>query len=84
MFLAVSDLIPGVPFCVPLNPTSTFYSFWIPILVFETLMCTLALLRGYRSYKEHILRFNASEHATGHGSLILQILLRDSILYFMV
>ena len=79
-FPVTSHLIPGRPICVPLNISTHFWSFWVPLLAFETLMCSLALFRGFQSYKRHeILNGDSTV-----GSRLLQILIRDSILYFIV
>jgi len=74
--IAVSNLIPGLPFCVPLEIPKTFYAFWIPILVSESLMCGLALLRGLQSYHDRQ-RHQSSRH-------LVEILVRDSFLYFLI
>ncbi|KAJ3893628.1 hypothetical protein GG344DRAFT_74873 [Lentinula edodes] len=50
-FQAETHLLPGLP-CVALHVPSYFYSFWIPILAFETLLCILALIRGFRAHTE--------------------------------
>ena len=75
--VAYSNLVPGMPLCLPIGVSSHFYAFWIPILCFETLLCSLAILRGYLSYKRKELDRLSGRH-------ILEILIRDSILYFMV
>ncbi|KAH9478051.1 hypothetical protein JR316_0010288 [Psilocybe cubensis] len=40
---ATAVQIPGGAFCVPANVTPHFYAFWIPMLAFETLLCTSLL-----------------------------------------
>ncbi len=95
LFVTVeANLIPGIPFCIPIGTSKHFYAFWIPILSFETLLCFLALFRGYMSYKDQELRLrlrrrkaqrlgNAS-YQERRGATLLEILLRDSVAYFIV
>jgi len=89
-----ANLIPGIPFCIPIGTSKHFYAFWIPILSFETLLCFLALFRGYMSYKDQELRLrlrrrkaqrlgNAS-YQERRAATLLEILLPDSVAYFIV
>ena len=94
--VAVSNLVPGTPFCVALGDLSHFYAFWIPILCFETLLCALAIIRGYRSWRDNEIKLRRkrrrtlntsaqTENASGSSGLnVLEILLRDSVGYFIV
>ena len=95
--IAISHPFPGFVFCTPLDIPSHFYAFWIPILSFETLLCSLALLRGYKSYRDHEIRrigrlrrrrpsVSRDPNPTPSGGElnILEILLRDSVFYFIV
>jgi len=67
----------SIHFCVVTSIPSFFYATWIPIVTFETLLFSLALFKGYQSWK--------SEVPTGwSGQVALNILIRDSILYFLV
>jgi len=67
----------GGMFCVPSRVSPNFYLFWIPILAFETLLCVLALFRGFQT-----LRSGGSLFISGRHLVIT--LIRDSILYFFV
>jgi len=69
--------IPGFPFCVAYDVSDHFYAFWIPIIFFETFLCALALYRGWQNY--HI---RSRTHFSGER--IFEILVRDSIMYFLV
>jgi len=69
--------IAGFSFCAAGNTTHHFYAFWIPILVYETILCVLAMLRGIQNYRE-----TSSVYLS--GKRIFAILVRDSILYFLV
>ena len=77
LHIAVSHLIPGLTFCVPLSLPKNFYAFWIPALVSETLLCGLALYRGLQGY------FNR-KNVYQSGRRLLEVLIRDSFLYFFV
>ncbi|TDL17918.1 hypothetical protein BD410DRAFT_793793 [Rickenella mellea] len=74
---ASSHILPGIPICLPIGAPSHFYAFWIPILIMETLLCVLACYRGYKSYM-------VQASTQNRGRRILEILVRDSILYFLV
>lgn len=91
-----STFIQGSTFCIPSNAKGYFYAFWIPILCFETLLCALACIRGYKSYKDHEIRMmlrhrnriQSTEAQISQdpdtGLTILEILLRDSVGYFVI
>ena len=72
--------IPGIPFdfCAPLGPPRWFYVYWIPLMVFETILFTLALVKGYTSVRFHF------ETGSASGKSLLECLIRDSIFYFAV
>ncbi|KAE9390329.1 hypothetical protein BT96DRAFT_1002400 [Gymnopus androsaceus JB14] len=63
--------------CMPAQlPPSYFYTFWIPILAFESLLCVLALVRGFQTYRARGSLFQ-SERLVG-------VLIRDSVCYYVV
>lgn len=62
--------------CYPAGLTSLIRTFWIPILVFETLLCSLVLLRGYQSS-------NSGDLKTS-GNRLMHILIRDSVIYYVL
>jgi len=70
--------VPGVTFCVPDQVGDHFYLFWIPILVFESLLVGLALFRGFQA----VLSSDGSLFRSGRQ--LVNVLIRDSVLYFMV
>jgi hypothetical protein len=74
---AVSQLIPGMHFCIPLGVSPDFYIFWLPIIAFETLLGVLALVRGVQTVR--------SDHGLMRvGRDLINILIRDSVLYFLM
>ena len=65
--------------CAPLNLQSVpyFYAFWIPMLVSESVLCGFALFRGFRSYRP-------AENVLQSGRRIVEVLVRDSVSYFVM
>lgn len=79
---ARSHIIPGHPFCVPVDVPHHLYAFWIPIIAFESLLCGMALYRGFQG-------FNSRDRSGGSGlfrsgARLVNILVRDSIIFFLV
>ncbi|KAJ7429739.1 hypothetical protein B0H11DRAFT_2211908 [Mycena galericulata] len=77
---ARSHPILGMPtFCYPVATTvpSYFFAFWIPIIAFESLLCGLALYRGFQTFRASGTLFQSGRH-------LVSILIRDSVLYFLV
>ncbi|KDR66617.1 hypothetical protein GALMADRAFT_147830 [Galerina marginata CBS 339.88] len=69
--------ISGGTFCVPFGISPHFYVFWIPMLAFESLLCFLALVRGFQTFKSNGSLFHSGRQLVG-------ILVRDSLIYFLV
>lgn len=72
-----SNFIPGFPFCIPFDVPSYLYAFWIPILAFESLLCGMALFRGFQAFHYRQSVFQSGRH-------LVTLLLRDSIVYFLM
>lgn len=70
--------IPNGVFCVPSNVSPHFYIFWIPMLAFEALLCSLAVIRGFRTYRSN------RTSIFHNGRELVAILIRDSLIYFLV
>ena len=72
-----AHVIPGFPFCIPLDVPHYLFAFWIPIIAFESLLCGMALFRGFQAfrYRQNVLR--AGRH-------LVTLLLRDSIIYYIM
>ncbi|KAF9041547.1 hypothetical protein BJ165DRAFT_1406462 [Panaeolus papilionaceus] len=64
-------------FCVPSNVPKNFYTFWIPMLAFECLLCVLALIRGFQTFRSNGSLFQS-------GRKLVGVLIRDSIFYFLI
>lgn len=66
-----------VVFCAPSNVSLKFFTFWIPMLANECLLCFLALVRGFQTFRSGGTLFRSGRRLVG-------ILIRDSALYFVV
>ncbi|KDR69179.1 hypothetical protein GALMADRAFT_256020 [Galerina marginata CBS 339.88] len=70
--------IPGGKYCTP-SQSVNFFSFWIPVLIFDFLLFSLAVFRGLAELK-----------SDGSGMLrdgtrsLFGIMVRDSVFYFLV
>jgi len=65
--------------CILQNTWPLSYLYWLPFLAFETVLFSLALIKGVHSYRDKEIAF-----AHGRAVRAMEILLRDSILYFML
>ncbi|KDR65885.1 hypothetical protein GALMADRAFT_260088 [Galerina marginata CBS 339.88] len=75
--IIIAVQIPGGKSCIPTR-VSNFYSFWIPVLLFDFMLFFLAVIRGIGEY-----RSDGSSLFRGGRSLV-GILIRDSVFYFLV
>ncbi|PPQ94555.1 hypothetical protein CVT25_012032 [Psilocybe cyanescens] len=74
--------IPSGKFCVPFNISTHYYTFWIPIICFEVLLCVLGLFRGAQISKS--VRFGGGPSTfLRSGHRLVDILFRDSLIYFI-
>jgi len=64
-------------FCSPTNVSTKFYTFWIPILLNECLLCILVLIRGFQTFRSGETIFQTGRH-------LVSILIRDSVFYFIM
>jgi hypothetical protein len=62
---------------VPDGVPDYFFAFWLPIILFESLLCGLALYRGFQTFRAAGTLFQSGRH-------LVAILIRDSVLYFLV
>ncbi|EAU86670.2 hypothetical protein CC1G_07328 [Coprinopsis cinerea okayama7 len=87
----VVEWSPNFVMCVPTGFASSFYLFWIFILVFDILIFMLALLEGLKYFREvarqrelhdsgQLVTFGSVLWGPREGTL-LRVLLRDSILF---
>ncbi|KAF9552391.1 hypothetical protein CPC08DRAFT_277812 [Agrocybe pediades] len=69
--------IPGGSTCTPSVLAWYTYGLSITPLVYETLLCILILIRAYQT-------FTAESRPQHRGKVLLQILIRDSVLYYFI
>lgn len=98
-------MIPGLPFCVPTGLSKNFWTYWIPLLACESLLCALALFRAFAGgFSDSVQDARNPRQTRGrrawrgdggaiarrlmnvfrNGQRIVDVLIRDSILYFLV
>ncbi|KAJ3841158.1 hypothetical protein F5878DRAFT_30965 [Lentinula raphanica] len=77
-FQVEAHLLPDLP-CIITKAPSWFFSFWIPILAFETLLCLLALIRGFRTHGN-----SGYPVRSDSGKRLVSLLIRDSVRYYVV
>ncbi|KAK0444566.1 uncharacterized protein EV420DRAFT_1003068 [Desarmillaria tabescens] len=75
--LSMSYTLAGTSFCAPNGIPDYFYTFWIPTIAFESLLCGLALFRGFQTFSSDGPLFSSGRH-------LVSILIRDSVFYFVV
>ncbi|KAF7332720.1 hypothetical protein MKEN_00155400 [Mycena kentingensis (nom. inval.)] len=79
---AIAHPLPGTSFtfCTPLGIPRYFFVFWVPLICFEVLLCAMALYRGLQTFRIH--GPNSTLYQSGRH--LVSILVRDSVLYFLV
>ena len=81
IFLLLQVVAPDLPvegrFCLSLSLPRGVYRYWIPMLSFECLLCVLALFQGIQRFRSDGSMFHSSKR-------LVSILIRDSVLYFLV
>ncbi|KAF9560655.1 hypothetical protein CPC08DRAFT_762573 [Agrocybe pediades] len=67
----------GLEFCLPTSIVSWYYTYFIPVLVFESFLCGLAV------YKTLNMRTTSTLSVFSSGRHFLRVLFRDSVVYFL-
>ncbi|KAI6043783.1 hypothetical protein EDC04DRAFT_2890468 [Pisolithus marmoratus] len=70
--------IPGVKICTNEDTSNSFYVFWLPILCFEFLLCSLAVWAGIQRSREEINFVPLS-----NGVFLLDVLIKGNVGYFL-
>lgn len=68
--------------CVLTDTWPLSYTYWIPYLAFETVLFVLAISKAIMSLREQELHF--ANFCGTHVMKTFEVLIRDSILYFML
>jgi len=71
--LPVTDGNSCLPQLLPLG----IFEYWIPMLSYDSLLCVLVLFQGFR-------RFRSNSSIFLSGKRLVNILIRDSVIYFLV
>jgi hypothetical protein len=95
--IATSDPLPGLHFCVTTHTPKYFWTFWIPFLMSESILCGLAIFRAFsdgtpdavsnnlpRHWRKRIAPRRRVNGIFNRTAGIVDVLIRDSILYFLV
>lgn len=77
LMAARAQTLAGLSFCIPINVPKYLFAFWIPTLAFESLLCGMSIFRGFQAFRYRHSVFES-------GKQLVNILLRDSIIYFLM
>lgn len=69
--------IPQGTYCIPSTTNHHFSRFWIPALLFETLLSGMAIHAASKT-------FESKGDFLCRGQTLMQVLIRDSIAYFFM
>ncbi|KAF8892133.1 hypothetical protein BD779DRAFT_1468456 [Infundibulicybe gibba] len=72
--------LPGVHFCTAVNIPRWFPTWWIPVILFDVVLFTLAL----KFCLDEVKLMRALNTAGSHRKNLINVMLRDSILYYFV
>lgn len=86
-YVVLSIQLPGISESIcdvtNLSKVSFFWSFWLSFMSSETLLCTLVVIRAIQRMSENRRRRQALTWVENGCELAL-VLIRDSIIYFLV
>jgi len=71
--------LPNIRFCEEENAWQFYYAFWTPMLLFESLLTILTLVKGWQSLRE----YRRSGDSGGFGQHMIKILVYDSVGYYI-
>lgn len=75
--LASAVSLLGYEFCAPQEVPRYIYAYWIPTLAFESVLCGMSIARGFQAFWHQ-------SPALQSGKQLITILLRDSVIYFLM
>jgi len=73
---AMAFSILGRKYCIASLNSPTFYTFWIPILLCDSILCTLAIIGGLRGFKPPSSVFR-------RGLSLVQTMILGSVFYYL-
>jgi len=74
---AIAISLPGGEFCIVSNISPKFYTFWLPVLLCDSLLCALAIIGGLRGSKSASSFFR-------RGFSLVKALILGSVFYYLV
>ncbi|KAH7922530.1 hypothetical protein BV22DRAFT_1037361 [Leucogyrophana mollusca] len=81
--VVMNEVLPGVGLCTTSSVPSSFDDFWYPVMLFEGILCALALWAGITHIRE--LRGLGSEGAIQgfRPGRVIEVFVRDNVFYFV-
>ncbi|KAI6166702.1 hypothetical protein EDD17DRAFT_1545313 [Pisolithus thermaeus] len=76
---STNEPIPGLEFCTNTGVTNSFYVFWLPVLCFECILCSLAIWAGVRRSRN-----NTNPLSVSNKIRLLDVLIKGNVGYFLV
>ncbi|KAL4070058.1 hypothetical protein V8B97DRAFT_585220 [Scleroderma yunnanense] len=74
-----NEPLPGVKFCTNENMPNSFYIFWLPVLCYEWLLCSLAIWAGIQRSRDELRLMAISNKVR-----LLDVLIKGNVMYFLV
>ena len=75
--VSVPLIADGTSTCTLISFPDILYAFWIPIIIAEFTFCLFALYSGFKTYRR-------GANMLQSGQRIIQIIVRDSVFYFIM
>ncbi|KAI6123938.1 hypothetical protein EDD16DRAFT_1147278 [Pisolithus croceorrhizus] len=76
---STNEPIPGLKFCTNTGVTNSFYVFWVPVLCFECILCSLAIWAGVRRSRN-----TTNPISVSNKIRLLDVLIKGNVGYFLV
>ncbi|KIJ58959.1 hypothetical protein HYDPIDRAFT_33666 [Hydnomerulius pinastri MD-312] len=74
---SANEPAPGIFICTNLNKPKIFYSFWLAPLIFESILCFLAIMIGVQRSKDHF------RPALISGTRLVNVIVMGNVIYFV-
>lgn len=76
---STNEPIPGLKLCTNTGLSNSFYIFWLPVLSFECILCSLAVWAGVRRSRN-----DTSPISVSNKIRLLDVLIKGNVGYFLV